>query len=307
MSDGRLPNLNGLRVLVEVDQHRSFTRAAEALGVTQSAVSKQIAALEAHFGQPLFSRAHRKVEITPFGKKVAEIAATAFDQIQSGLRNDREAAPDQVSLWGDADFVELWLFPRLQRFEALHPDIRISISVGVGMNQPPIAPYDCAIIWGRGGWTNCRFEPLMTNSVFPVAAPGFFRHLDRPPELSDIPEHQLIHDQGAFWWRAFREAAGDRSFNPNAGRIYNRSALCLEAAARGNGITIGDEVTTREHIERGTLVCPFNTRLPSPDSYFVILPENVNKTEAVSRFILWLKGECDEHNRFFGSFWKTRA
>ncbi|MEX0304908.1 MAG: LysR substrate-binding domain-containing protein [Leisingera sp.] len=305
MKEKRLPNLNALRVLAEVARQRSFTTAADELGVTQSAVSKQIAALEAHFGRPLFQRSHRKAEITPYGQRVAALADEAFEHIRSGLRSLEEPLPDQISLWGDADFIELWLFPRLHRFEALHPEVRISISVQACMNQPPSDNYDCAVIWGRGGWNGCRFSPLLTNSVFPVAAPGFFRHLGRSPELSDIQEENLIHDQTSFWWKAFREAAGERTFNPNAGRIYNRSVLCLAAAARGDGITIGDEVTAREHIEQGSLICPFPARLPSPDSYFFVLPEAATANAPRDRFLNWLQHEAAEHRRFFQRFWQS--
>ncbi|MFY0312161.1 LysR substrate-binding domain-containing protein [Leisingera sp. D0M16] len=306
MSGRGLPNLNALRVLAAVAREGGFSKAADTLGVTQSAVSKQIAALEAELQQPLFLRSHRKAEITAYGRHVADLAAEAFGRIETGLQQAKAPLPEQIRFWGDADFTELWLFPRLRRFEALHPDIRISISVQVGMNRPPGAEFDCAVVWGRGDWTGCRFEPLLTNTVFPVAAPQYFRALDRAPQLSDIPEPHLIHDQSRSWWRAFRDALGDRSLNPDAGRIYNRSILCLAAAARGDGVTIGDEVTTRGHIEDKTLVCPFDIRLPSPDSYFFLQPENGLRTDALLRFREWLHAEAAEHTRFFRSFWRHR-
>jgi LysR family glycine cleavage system transcriptional activator len=194
----------------------------------------------------------------------------------------------------------------LSRFEALFPDIRISITVGVGMSAPPSSPYDLAIIWGRGGWKDCRYEPLMTNTVFPVAAPDYFRALDRAPQLSDIPENHLIHDQTRFWWRAFRDAIGDRGLNPEAGRIYNRSRLCLEAAVRGHGVTIGDEVSTLGHLENGSLVCPFDAKLPSPEAYFLVRPKDSSETEVSKRFTEWLASEVEEHRRFFQAYWRRK-
>lgn len=307
MSNRDLPNLNALRVLSAVAREGSFSKAAETLGVTQSAVSKQIAALEADFGQPLFLRSHRRVEFTPLGRHVADLALDAFGRIESGLRQAKTPPPEQIRLWGDADFTELWLFPRLRRFEATFPDIRISISVQVGMDNPPSDRFDCAVIWGRGDWTGCRFEPLLTNTVFPVASPRYFRALDRAPQLSDIPERHLIHDQTRIWWRTFRDAIGDRSLNPNAGRIYNRSSLCLAAAARGDGVTIGDEVSTRGFMEEASLVSLFDVRLPSPDSYFFVLPQSQPATEALTLFKNWLMEEASEHKRFFRKFWKQRS
>lgn len=303
----RLPNLNALRVLTEVARSGSFSAAAQALGVTQSAVSKQIAGLEDHFGQKLFQRFHRRVEITAFGRQVADRAAEAFAHLQAGLPDRPDRAPNQIRLWGDADFVELWLFPRLRRFEAEHPDIRISISVAVGMNRPPEQPFDCAVIWGRGDWTGCRFSALMTNTVFPVAAPGYFRDTARRPRLSDVPEGHLIHDQTTFWWRAFREAAGERGPNAQAGRIYNRTSLCLEATARGDGVTIGDEVTTRRHLEEGILLCPFDLRLPSPDAYYILEPEDAPSAGPTADFLRWLRAEAEDHARFFRQFWRRQG
>ncbi len=307
MPERNLPNLNALRVLTAVAREGGFSKAAERLGVTQSAVSKQIALLEAELGQPLFMRFHRRVEITPFGRQVADLATDAFSRIETGLRHAKDTAPEQIRFYGDADFTELWLFPRLRRFEATWPNTRISITVEVAMNKPPEQDYDCAVIWGRGDWTGCRFEPLLTNSVFPVAAPHYFQTLNRSPRLSDIPEPDLIHDQTRFWWRAFREAIGDRSLNPDTGRIYNRSSLCLAAAARGDGVTIGDEVTTLQYIENSSLVCPFPTRLPSPDSYFFVQPEDYRDSNALKQFKSWLFAEAAEAKRFFQRFWKQRS
>lgn len=300
----RLPNLNALRVLVQVARQGSFSAAADALGVTPSAVSKQIAGLEADLGQPLFRRFHKRIEITPFGQKIADLANASFVRIETGLREMRAPAPGQIRLHGDADFVELWLFPRLQRFEAHNPDIRISISVSVGMNAPPSGGWDCAIFWGRGDWNGIRFESLLTNSVFPVAAPTFFATLGRVPRMSDIPESHLIHDQSRFWWRAFREASGERDLDTGAGRLYNRSSLCLAAAARGDGVTIGDEVTTQTWLEKGALICPFSTRLPTPDAYYLAYPETSSLGAGVQRFRDWLHSEAEAHRDFFSLFWK---
>ncbi len=301
----RLPNLNALRVLSQVARHNSFTIAAEALGVTQSAVSKQIAALEAELGQPLFVRFHKRIEITPFGQKLADLATSSFTRIETGLREFKAPAPDQIRLHGDADFVELWLFPRLQSFEAMNPDIRISISVTVGMNAPPATGWDCAVFWGRGGWSGFRFEALLTNTVFPVAAPDYFATLNRAPRMADIPERHLIHDQTRTWWRAFREAEGEYELDPTAGRIYNRTALCLTAAARGDGVTIGDEVTTKLLLASGALICPFDTRLPSPDAYYLAYSET-NPSKPINRFANWLREEAAKHTDFFREFWGTR-
>lgn len=299
-----LPNLNAMRVFSVAAQTKSFTLAAQQLGVTQSAVSKQIAALERQLGRKLVIRHHRRIELTPFGKGVAHAATSGFEQMQMKLAALETPRHQQIRLFGDADFVQLWLFPRLSAFEKAHPRIRISISVSIGMNQVPEAGFDFAIIWGRGDWQGCRFEPLLRNTVFPVAAPGYFENIGRRPRLGDIDESHLIHDQTRFWWRAFRDASGDADFDPSQGRLYNQTALCLEAAARGDGVTIGDEVSTRYYLESNRLDCPMPDRLPSPDAYYVATPTGAPSSPEQLAFKSWLFDEAREHQQWYQAFWK---
>ena len=301
-----LPNLNALRVFSVVARTQSFTQAADALGVTQSAVSKQIATLEQQLGKALVVRQHRRIELTPFGKGVAHAATSGFEQMQMKLAALDRSEHHQIRLCGDADFVQLWLFPRLPSFEKAHPKIRISITVAAGLNWVPAADFDFAVIWGRGDWQGCQFEPLLRNTVFPVAAPGFFGDLGRAPRMSDIVESQLIHDQTRFWWRAFRDASGDAGFDPSQGRLYNQTVLCLEAAARGDGVTIGDEVSARYHLETKRLECPMPERLPSPDAYYVASPAGQMMPPEQLAFRQWLKAEVEEHTNWYQEFWAGR-
>ncbi|MEO0568067.1 MAG: LysR substrate-binding domain-containing protein [Pseudomonadota bacterium] len=302
-----LPNLNALRAFCEVARTKSFTLAAKELGVTQSAVSKQVAVLEKQLKKQLVIRKHRSIDLTQFGQGVAQAAGLSFEQIQIKLANIERTQRQQIKLFGDADFVQLWLFPRLSAFERANPQIRISITVSMEMNQIPDEDFDFAIIWGRGAWQGCRFEPLLRNYVFPVAAPDYFQRLGRPPRMSDITESQLIHDQTTFWWRAFRDASGGAEFDHTQGRLYNHTALCLEAAARGDGVTIGDEVSTRFHLETNRLDCPMAYRLPSPDSYYIATPINSASTPELLSFKRWLFEEAEEHRKWFQGYWSQRS
>lgn len=295
-------NLNSLRIFECAARLNSFTRAADELGVTQSAVSKQINALEAQFEKPLFNRFHRRVELTAFGEQVAEAASASFSQLQEKLETINDPRPHQIRFYGDADFVQLWLFTKLPEFEEANPDVRISIRSRVEMNEPPEGRYDCAIIWGKGNWEKCRFEPFLTNNAFPVARPGFFDHLARAPLPGDISDKHLIHDQTRFWWSAFQEASGAREFDPRYGRLYNQTVLCLEAASRGDGVTIGDEVSTQKHLEDGRLYCPFTLSIPSSNPYYLVTPPGGPHNEQTIEFIRWLHEKADQHRRWFADF-----
>ncbi|MAB86720.1 MAG: hypothetical protein CML51_05380 [Rhodobacteraceae bacterium] len=299
------PNLNAMRVFECAARHSSFSRAAEELNVTQSAVSKQVASLENYFDVPLFERRHRAIILTPLGERVAKAARVGIHQITDRLRAIDRAPPQQIRIFGDADFIHLWLFPKLQEFEKLHPNLRISIQTNVAMRQPPDCDYDCAFIWGRGGWADSHYQALLTNSVFPVASPGYFRHLDRNPTPKDINGGMLIHDQSRFWWSEFCAAVGAVDLNPEEGRIYGQTSLCLEAAARMDGITMGDEVTTKYHLEAGRLICPFDVKLPSSNAFYVTMPFGVAPSEELQLFLDWVFAQAAEHVEWYANFWRS--
>ncbi len=133
----------------------------------------------------------------------------------------------------------------------------------------------------------------------PVARPGFFDHLDRAPKLDDIDDSQLIHDQTRFWWTALRKAAGGPGVDADPGRTYNQIHLCLEAAARGEGVTIGREVTTRDYLQGGRLVRPFLPTLPLHDSHFLIRPRHAPLSEATEAVMDWLQEEANAHETWY--------
>ncbi|MFC4670786.1 LysR substrate-binding domain-containing protein [Seohaeicola nanhaiensis] len=298
----RLPSLNAMRVFETAARFESFTKAAHELRITQSAVGKQVAKLEQDLGQKLFLRSHRKVELTDTGRLVMQAVSASFAGLKLRLDEIIVQRPRQLHVVADSDFAQLWLFPRLPRFDSLHPKISMTLRSESHLLAPPDAPYDCAVLWGRGDWQNCRVEPLFANSVFPVANPSYFRALGRPPALTDVHRHMLIHDRSSYWWRAFLSST-NTSEQADAGRTYTSTALCLEAAARGDGIAIGDEVTTRSYPESGRLELPFLVRRPSPDAYFLVLPITTTGNPSLDAFALWLIEEARAHSRWFAEFW----
>lgn len=298
----RLP-LHALRIFECAARLESFTLAGQEVGLTQSAVSKQVALLEFHLGQILFKRQHRKIELTEAGRIVARAVRTSLTTLAARLDEVNVRRPKQIRILADADFAQLWLFPRLPAFERLYPDLRLSIRSETSLERPPDDGYDCALLWGRGEWRNCRFEPLFANAVFPVAAPGYFAYLGRPPRMIDLTSSMLIHDRSSHWWATILAAEGSADIDPEFGRVYNQTVLCLEAAARSDGVTVGDEVTTRAYLESGRLSAPFAVRLPSPDAYYIVRPPNDTYEESTEVFQAWLKTEANEHRRWFSAFW----
>lgn len=303
MTKRKLPNLNAMRVFEVAARYENFTRAGDELGISQSAVSKHVAHLEQSLGQQLFIRRHKNIELSPFGREVALAASGAFTQLMQRLTSIDTGKPQQITFVADADFIQLWLLERLFAFETRNAGVRISLAAEIAASEPPETDYQCAVIWGSGGWQGCRFELLFTNRLFPVAAPGFFDHLGRPPRMSDLTKDMLIHDRTTSWWSSFLAAEGLTDFDPSAGRVYNQTSFCLEAAAQGMGVTIGDEVSTRPYLESGRLICPFSTRLASPHAYYIVFPANLSVDGTLATFAEWLKAEARAHRDWYSQFW----
>lgn len=298
-------NLNALRVFEAAARTGSFTAAAFELSVSPSAVSKQVALLEDQLGSRLFKRHHRRIELTTVGQQVADAARAAFAILGEGLQIGAGEHPNQLRLICDADFALLWLLPRLPDFEARHAPIRVSVEPIVGLDRPPSGAFDCAVIWGDGAWRGRSFAPLMTNTVFPVAAPDFFAHLNRPPTPADVEGAMLIHDQSTHWWSAFRAVTAATSFNPELGRVYGQTALCLEAAAAGVGVAIGDEVSTGAYLRANRLEVLFDQRLPSPASYYLVRGGVDAQSEVVDIFKTWLERRAAQHTEAWTRFWSA--
>lgn len=303
MISARLPPLHALRTFEAAARLESFTRAASELGVTQSAVSKQVAQLEDHLGEQLFRRYSRRIELTPEGRLVARAVGVSLSTLTASLGALRDRRPQQIEVLADSDFTRAWLFPRLPDFERQHPEIRISIRAETSLDRAPDDGYDCAFLWGRGDWHNCRFEPLFANAVFPVASPGFLVPFGRALRLADLPSHVLIHDRSSQWWATILASEGIYDVEPELGRVYNQTTLCLEAAARGDGVTVGDEMTTRGYIESGQLIIPFPIRLPSPDAYYFLRPLKAEDNPSVTLFREWLMEAAREHRLWFSKYW----
>ena len=299
----RLPPLNALRVFEVAARHASFTRAAEELHVTQSAVSKQVATLEDHLGRALFIRGHRSLELTEAGQMCARAARHSFELLEQKLSLLDGTASHRMTVLTDVDFARLWLFPRLPEFEGRYPEMQISLATK-NFTAPVTEQesFDLAISWGRGDWVDLLFEPLFTNEVFPVCAPDFFG--DEVPSMETVRGHQLIHDRDHEWWTLFLGKMQVRGLSAEEGRVFTQTGLCLDAAARGDGIAIGDEVTARDYLEKGTLIIPFPLRMPSPDAYYILVPKARGYSqESLRLFRNWLVEEATRHRTWFASFW----
>lgn len=255
----RLPPFGPLIAFDAVARHRSFTRAADELGVTQSAVSHQVRRLEDFFGVQLLKRLNPGVELSDDGTNLQSELATLLDGI-AGLEPSLRRRPGRQTLrvGAGSSLAAWWLVRRLRTFRALHSEIEIDFlpveSEAVG--EPSL---DVRILWttlAESRATSLQ-APLFRERVFPVCAPSILpraRPLSDPAALLDLPLIQKRHTPSGEWsWAYWFRKLGLKRAEPR-GLVLGDMGLCLTAAAEGAGVAIGRSLLVADAISDGRLV-----------------------------------------------------
>lgn len=294
----RLPALDLLLAFDAAARHLSFTRAASERALTQSAVSRQIAALEADLGVALFRRRHRALELTEEGARMARSTAVAL----AGLREAVQAirAPRQrevVALTTTPGFASLWLIPRLARFMAEHPRIDVRIDASYDTRALAAEGFDVAVRYGpKDARTIDAVDALFAESVQPLCAPAL---LDGPKPLrrpQDLVHHTLLHiAMGGdapgmpLEWQAWLQSVGIGAFEPAATLTFTNYDAAAAAAAEGQGVLLGRRPLTDGLIAAGRLVAPFEGQLASARGYYLLLDTVAAQRPAVDALAQWLR------------------
>lgn len=292
----RVPPLNPLRVFETVARTQNLTAAAHELHVTQSAVSRQIAALESYLGVELLKRERHGVSLTPVGRAYADEIAPAFAAIgnatESLLRETRQGA---LRLRTYTTFAAKWLIPRLPDFHARHPDVEVRLTTAVPDVDFQREPVDMAIQFGDGLWPNVRADLLFTDQFEPVCSPGFLA--DHAPDRSH-PESLLRHTllEARYRrkdWDEWLAANGLQEMSAGSSRMsFHSSVLALQAAVSGLGLAMGQPRLLEAEFAAGQLVRPFAHTRWKPFrrdlAYWLLRPPHQRETRKTRAFREWL-------------------
>jgi LysR family glycine cleavage system transcriptional activator len=296
MSD-RLPPLNALRTFVAAAQHLSFTRAAQALHVTQTAVSHQIRVLETHLGVSLFVRLPRRLALSAEGQAYAREVGRVFERVEEATAA-LTAAPrrELLSVTTLPSLAARWLMPRLGRFIARHPgtDLRVvSTERFVDFGREPM---DVGIRFGYGRYAGLHSEKLMDDEFFPVCSPALWGKGKRKRPL-DLRRFPLLHDDSADNWRRWLRAAGVSGVDAERGHTFTDANQTLQAAADGNGVAMARRVLVENDLANGRLVRPFAQSVPCEPAYDLVTSEHAASLPKVRAFRAWLMDEISRSTR----------
>lgn len=294
-----LPPLNGLRAFEAAARHLSFTRAAEELHVTQTAISHQIRKLEDQLGVRLFVRMPGAVHLTPAAETYLSAVHGAFEDLRSATAELRgSTGPRMLRLSTTPSFATKWLVPRLAGFQAAHPELAVEISTTMSLVDFRREEVDLAIRYGRGAWPGLRATWLLAEDIIPVCAPGL---RDGPMPLrmpADLARHRLIStttfgDEWALWLTA----AGLSPALAERAMVFDMPILAIQAAIDGMGVALGHTPLVEADLAAGRLVAPFPMSLPSAMGFYIVTPEASAERPEIALLRDWLVAStgADKH------------
>ena len=294
----RLPPLTALRAFEATARHLSVSEAARELHVTQSAVSQQVRALEAHLGLSLFRRAGGRLHLTPAGRDFYPALQSAFDSIDAAaarLTAARAAGALAVSLL--PTFAVRWLIPRLGRFQDRHAEIEVRLIATAKLADFTTDDVDVAIRYGAGRWPGLRADLLMAEDMFPVCAPDLLETGPALADPADLARHTLLQvdaDPRREDWRRWLAAAGVADLQPAGLMRFDSSSQALEAAAAGLGLALAHRPFVVDDLTHGRLLTPFEITVPARDAYYLVYPADTAELPRITAFRNWLMAEARE-------------
>lgn len=289
-----LPPLAALRAFEAAARHMSFRAAAEELGLTQSAISHQVAALEEHFGLRLFDRAGRRVALSEAGRILFPYLRDGFDRMTQGsdlLRRSRMSEDLRVQVY--VTVAVRWLIPRLHRFQTANPNVvvRVNTSHFDWEFDPQIADLGLisTVAPDRPG---LHYDLLFEALLFPVCTPALAQSGLGLRQPVDLVNHALLQVYTtANDWQLWLQEAGVPNLKGRAAAQFDSYLLAIEAALDGQGVALAPHFMVAEDLKLGRLVRPFPIEVRQPARWYLVSTNERSADRPIAAFRAWLKDE----------------
>ncbi len=309
-----LPPIAALRALACAARHLSFTKAAEELNVTQSAVSHQIRHIEELWEISLFERRPRQLLLTPAGEELAGIVNEFIDELGKALES-LKADEGHTALRVEMlpSLAVKWLVPRLQDFRVEHPEVDVWLSTRQDIRPAMNSNLDAVITLGDGLYPGFASWELMRDYVIPVARPRFLEEYgmpETPADLCNLPlllRHSGVLSPGWEYWFDYAGVAPEVYQSAlREGTRFPDTNMAIQAAFEGQGVALARSAHVWEDLETGRLVRLFDIHCPSDVSvYFVCRQEQADRPALIA-FRDWLLREARESQAVFDAAEKDK-
>jgi LysR family glycine cleavage system transcriptional activator len=292
-----LPPLDLIQGFEAAARNLSFTRAAEELLITQSAVSRQMRALEEHLGVTLFTRRHRALALTEQGRALQGAATDLLERLQQVTDRLRvDAGSRHLTVTTTGGFASLWLIPRMRGFLAHYPDVDVRISASYKTVNLERDLVDVAVRFCKEEQMPPGGIRLFGQDLFPVCSPSLQSEGPMPLRTLDhLEHHALLHMEGAgglLDWGTWLAAHGFADLKPAASIRFDSYEQMIQAALSGQGVAMGIGRLVASLLDSGRLVAPFSKSIASPHSYCVISSATTGAKPHVLAFVDWLVAEA---------------
>lgn len=285
-----LPSLMALQCFDAAVRHLSFTRAAEELALTQSAVSRQIRALEDFIGRPLFERVKQRLVLTSAGEGYAAAIRDVLDRA--------EAATLQLMAHGGQGgvlrlavlptFGSRWLIPRLGDFARRHPEVELELVTQVRPFDFDKEAVDAAIHFGPALWPGATCHRLMGETIVPVCAPALLPGGALPDARALADFTLLQHTTRPQAWSEWLHAAGVAGVDGMKGPRFEQIYMVIQAAIAGLGVAVLPTFLVDEELADGRLRVAVDAPLHSQHAYYLVHPATKSDLAPVRAFRDWL-------------------
>jgi DNA-binding transcriptional LysR family regulator len=296
----RLPSLDFLRGFEAAGRLLSFTRAAKEIFVTQSALSRQVQALEAALGVPLFVRRHRSLALTPAGTAFHREVTAALNALATAAESAGGVArAPGLTVSTTVSFASLWVIPRLASFRARHPDVEVYVSADDRLIDLGRGEVDLAVRYMADASAPEGAVRLFGERMMPVVSPKLVRRGGTPLAVpGDLARHVLLHlddpEGHTPWleWSVWLASNGMPGQKPAGSLRFKLYDQVIQAAVGGQGVALGRIPLIAEYLRDGRLMAPFAKRYDSPRGYYAVVAPHAADRADVGGFVSWLAEEA---------------
>lgn len=253
-------DIGWLRIFDAVGRLGSLTRAANALGLSQPAVSYQIRRVEEQLGASLFQRMHGGSRLTEAGEILFRAVHSGIERIDEAARQIRqlERAP-AIRIYTDYGFASFWLMPRVADFRRLHPNVEVHVVASQSLEAGLDGGAEAAVLFGNRDDFPDDARLLMPERVVPVCSPGFRARFGPFPDAASVAGAPLLHLDVAgrprwFTWTSWLAAHGVTRETAQGDLGLNTYGFVVQAALAEQGIALGWIGLVDAHLASGTLV-----------------------------------------------------
>ncbi|WFS26180.1 LysR family transcriptional regulator [Rhizobium rhododendri] len=290
-------NIDDLQAFVAVAREQSFTRAAAMLGVSPSALSQTISALEARIGVRLLTRTTRSVSVTEAGDRLLNEVGPRLDGIQAALTsmNDlRERPAGNIRLTSDEHAAEAIIWPVLERFLPEYPDIKVEVIIDYGLSNIVGERYDAGVRLGETVAKDMIAVPIGPKTrMVVVGAPSYLADRTKPKVPQDLTGHRCVNFRlptlgGLYAWE-FEKNSRTINVRVDGQVTFNGLGVIMKAVLSGAGLAYMPEDEVRHLVDDGSLTLLLQDWTPLYPGYHIYYPSRRQQTPAFSLLLAALR------------------